>query len=283
MDRYLVGEDGFVPAVELGSEGLEVVSGGIRRRILSAVESGISEASGISDELGIDRQTAYYHLDRLEECGLLESEGSRPARYSVVEAAFYYRPDFVSETDRPPGITDIPEILNGFMEKGSIACGIVVGEPYLHGEYNRRHRFGYLAAELAAALGNYGRRDGEIIYTDGELDKEIRSKPLISVAGPLVNTLSAELEDELPAGFSDDYNAVKTEEKTYSGDNIGYVARSDVNGTPRILAAGIYALGTSAALEALSSRPEELGENGAVVKGTGTKRNVDDVDILEKL
>jgi hypothetical protein len=50
-----------------------------------------------------------------------------------------------------------------------------------------------------------------------------------------------------------------------------------------MMVAGLFGLGTSAAIEALASRAQELGEKGAVVKGYGTKHNIEEVEIVEKL
>lgn len=51
----------------------------------------------------------------------------------------------------------------------------------------------------------------------------------------------------------------------------------------RMVVAGLFGLGTSAAIEALSSRAKELGENGAIIKGYGTKNNIEEFEIIEKL
>jgi hypothetical protein len=180
-------------------------------------------------------------------------------------------------------LENVPEILQGFVENRKIKARIIIGAPYPHGEHDRRHKTAYKAGEISAILGNYGRRRQQLIYTDTELDGKIRERPLISVAGPLVNTLSGELNGKLPAKFTASHDKIITEKNTYSGDEAGFIAKTDVDGRERIVVAGLFGLGTSAAIEALSSRPGSLGENGAVVRGYGTKHNIEEVEVVEKL
>jgi hypothetical protein len=112
---------------------------------------------------------------------------------------------------------------------------------------------------------------------------KVMDKPLISVAGPLVNTFSAELNSKMPAKFTETNNEILTKENSYSGDETGLVARVEIEGRKRMLVAGLFGLGTSAAIYALANKAEQLGSNGAVVKGYGTKHNIEEVEILEKL
>ena len=283
MFHYLVKEDEFLPVKELNEAGLEALSSDIRREILEKASSENLKVSDLVEDLGLDRQTAYYHLEKLEDSGILESKGSRPKVFSADSSAYYFRPDFVEPEDNPLMLENVPEILNGFVENRSIKAKIVVGAPYPHGEYDRRHKTAYKAGELSAVLGNYGSRREQMIYTDTELNDKLRKKPLISVAGSLVNTFSGEVNNKMPAKFTKDHDHIITKENTYSGDETGFVARTEIDGKPRMLVAGLYGLGTSAAIEALSSRSQELGEKGAVVKGYGTKHSIEEVKIVEKL
>jgi DNA-binding transcriptional ArsR family regulator len=283
MFHYLVKEDEFLPVKEVDEEGLKALNSEIRRKILQKASEKKVSIEDLTEELNIKQQATYYHVEDMVESGLLEASEGRPRYFEAENTAYYFRPGFVEPEDNPLMLENVPEILRGFVENRKINARIVVGAPYPHGEHNRRHKGAYRAGELSAILGNYGRRREQLIYTDTELNDDLRGRPLISVAGPLVNTLSDEMNGKLPAKFTDSHDKIITEENTYSGDETGLIARTEVNGELRMVVAGLFGLGTSAAIEALASRAEELGENGAVVRGYGTKHSIEEVQIVEKL
>jgi DNA-binding transcriptional ArsR family regulator len=283
MFHYLVKEDEFLPAKEIDEKGLKALEDEQRRKILNMVSERDMTVSELVSELDMGRQTLYYNLEKLQEGGLIASEGSRPKYFSSDIAAYYFRPENVEPEQNPLMLENVPDILEGFVEDRKIDARVIVGAPYPHGEHDRRHKNAYKAGEITAILGNYGRKRQQLIYMDTEVDEKIRERPLISVAGPLVNTLTDELNSEMPAKFTEGHDRIITENSTYSGDETGFIAKAEVEGKERIVVAGLFGLGTSAAIEALSSRAQELGENGAVVKGYGTKHSIEEVEIVEKL
>lgn len=283
MFHYLVKEDEFLPAKQIDEKGLKALEDEQRRKILNMVSERDMTVSELVSELDMGRQTLYYNLEKLQEGGLIASEGSRPKYFSSDIAAYYFRPENVEPEQNPLMLENVPDILEGFVEDRKIDAKVIVGAPYPHGEHDRRHKNAYKAGEITAILGNYGRKRQQLIYMDTEVDEKIRERPLISVAGPLVNTLTDELNSEMPAKFTKGHDRIITENSTYSGDETGFIAKAEVEGKERIVVAGLFGLGTSAAIEALSSRASELGENGAVVKGYGTKHSIEEVEIVEKL
>lgn len=283
MFHYLVKEDEFLPVKEVDEKGLKSLNSDIRRKILEKASEKKVSIEDLTEKLDIKQQAAYYHVEDMLDSGLLEASDGRPRYFSAENSAFYFRPDFVEPEENPLMLENVPEILQGFVENRKIEARIIVGAPYPHGEHNRRHKTAYKAGEITAILGNYGRRRQQLIHTDTELDEKIRERPLISVAGPLVNTLSDELNGKLPAKFTESHDKIITEENTYSGDETGFIAKTQIEDKERMVVAGLFGLGTSAAIEALSSRASELGENGAVVKGYGTKHSIEEVEIVEKL
>ena len=283
MFHYLVKEDEFLPAKQIDEKGLKALEDEQRRKILNMVSERDMTVSELVSELDMGRQTLYYNLEKLQEGGLITSEGSRPKYFSSDIAAYYFRPENVEPEKNPLMLENVPDILEGFVEDRKIDARVIVGAPYPHGEHDRRHKNAYKAGEITAILGNYGRKRQQLIYMDTEVDEKIRERPLISVAGPLVNTLTDELNSEMPAKFTEGHDRIITENSTYSGDETGFIAKAEVEGKERIVVAGLFGLGTSAAIEALSSRAQELGENGAVVKGYGTKHSIEEVEIVEKL
>lgn len=283
MFHYLVKEDEFLPVKEIDEKGLKSLNSDIRRKILEKASKKKVSIEDLTEKLDIKKQAAYYHVEDMLDSGLLEATDGRPRYFATEDSAYYFRPDFVDPEENPLMLENVPEILQGFAENRKIKARIIVGAPYPHGEHDRRHKTAYKAGEISAILGNYGRRREQLIHTDTELDEKLRQSPLISVAGPLVNTLSDELNGKMPAKFTESHDKIITEENTYSGDETGFIAKTEVEGKKRLVVAGLFGLGTSAAIEALSSRAGELGEKGAVVRGYGTKHNIEEVEIVEKL
>jgi len=283
MFHYLVKEDEFLPVKEVDEGGLDALSSDIRRKILGKASEKKISIQDLVESLDLNQQTAYYHVEQMVESGLLEASEGRPRYFETDNSAYYFRPDFVEPEENPLMLENVPDILQGFIENRKINTRIVVGAGFPHGKHNRRHKAAYKAGELSAVLGNYGRRGEHMIYIDTQLDESLRERPLISVAGPLVNTFSDELNGKMPVKFTEDHDRIITENSSYSSDETGFVARREIDERLRMVVAGLFGIGTSAAIEALASRPGELGEKGAVVKGYGTKHSIEEVEILEKL
>lgn len=285
MFHYLIKEDEFLPVKEIDQDGLEALNSDIRRNILKQASEQKITVQDIVEELGIGEQSIYYHIENLVNQGLLDVTEGKPKYFEAENSAYYFKPDFVEPEENPLMLENVPEILKGFVKNRKIKGRIIVGAPYPHGEHDRRHKTSYKAGEISAILGNYGKKREQLIHTDTELEnnEKLEEKPLISVAGPLVNTLSSELNSNMPAKFTETHDKIITEENTYSGDETGLVARAEVKGKERMMVAGLFGLGTSAAIYALANKASQLGENGAVVKGYGTKHNIEEVEIVEKL
>lgn len=285
MFHYLVKEDEFLPVKQVDEDGLEALNSEIRRRILRTASEQKVTVEDIVKELDLGEQSAYYHVEQLVEHELLDTTGGKPKYFEAENSAYYFKPGFVEPEENPLMLENVPEILQGFVENRKIKARIIVGAPYPHGEYDRRHKTGYMAGEISAILGNYGKKRQQLIHTDTEFEKNERleSKPLISVAGPLVNTLSNKINSQMPSKFTESHDKIITEQNTYSGDEIGFVARTEIEGEKRMMVAGLFGLGTSAAIYALANKAGQLGDRGAIVKGYGTKHRIEEVEILEKL
>lgn len=285
MFHYLIKEDEFLPVKKIDQDGLEALNSDIRRNILKQASEQKLTVQDIVEELGIGEQSIYYHIENLVDQGLLDVTEGKPKYFEAENSAYYFKPDFVEPEENPLMLENVPEILKGFVKNRKIKGRIIVGAPFPHGDHERRHKTSYKAGEISAILGNYGKKREQLIHTDTELEnnEKLEEKPLISVAGPLVNTLSSELNSSMPAKFTETHDKIITEENTYSGDETGLVARTEVKGKERMMVAGLFGLGTSAAIYALANKASQLGENGAVVKGYGTKHNIEEVEIVEKL
>ncbi len=283
MFHYLIKEDEFLPVQEISETGLDALNSSERRKMLDIISDNQVSVSELAEELDMDRQTLYYNLEKLSEAELIDSEGSRPKYYSSDSVAYYYRPENVEPEENPVAMGEVPELMEGFVEQRRIKTRIVVGAPYPHGENDRKHRTSYLAADLACQLGNYGSRSKQLIYSDVEAEN-LDDAPEIIIGGFRVNQKAKELYTRFPAKFSSSGQEILTDTgNSYTGADTGYISKTIIDGVPKMIVAGISGLGTSAAIRALSSRIDELGSKGAVVRGYGTKERVEEVKILEKL
>lgn len=286
MFDYLVKEDEFLPVKSLKEKDLDILGSKVRREILRRCGEKPRKVSELAEGMDMDRQTVYYHLGKLKDAGLLKSEGAHPRMFSSEESALYYRPEYVEPIENPAYLSNTPGILEGFVKERRIKTKIIVGAPFPHGEYGRRHRTAYKAGDVACVLGNYGRKSKQLVHTDVEVENNptLMENPLILVAGPRVNTITKKLNDSMPIKFDSSGDRILTgDRKSFSGEEIGFVAREEIDGNLRMIVAGISGIGTSAAIEALYSRAKELGKKGSVVQGFGTKENIEEIKILHRL
>lgn len=285
MFNYLVKEGEFLPAKEIDENGLDALNSEIRRKILKLASKEEKTTKELLKNLEIDKQTLYYNLNKLEKTNLIEVKGGRPKYYKTENAAYYYEPEHVEKEDNPLILQETPKIFEGFIEKRQFTGKVVVGSPYPHGEYERRHRTSYMAGNLCFLIGNYSRSSKNVIITDTKVEdqKSYSEKPLISVSGPKVNTLSKKINHKMPIKFSETLDQILTPQNTYKSSEYGLISKGEINDQPRMMAAGLSGIGTSAAIEALSQRADELSNKGNVVRGYGTKNNIEDVEIVEKI
>jgi DNA-binding transcriptional ArsR family regulator len=283
MFHYLVKEDEFLPAREINQKGLKALQDKQRRKILNLLSEKEMTVSDMEEQLNIGRQTLYYNLEKLQNGGLIDSEGSKPKHFTSDIAAYYFKPENVEPEENPVMLDDVPEMLEGFIKDRRVKARIVVGAPYPHGENNRRHRTSYKVGDIACELGNYGSRSKQLVYTDVEAQR-MEEAPEIMVGGFRVNELTRNSYTKFPIKFSASGDEILTKSgNSYTGADTGYVTRTEIDGVPKMIAAGISGLGTSAAIKSLASRVNQFGKEGVVVRGYGTKELVEEVEILEKI
>ncbi len=258
----------------------------------------------IAEKLGIHEQRVYYHINKLKESGLVEV--SREERRGGALCKFY-RPtaeafgfnmsDRWSRSKKSTLKTDSGTLnfFSDFIDSGVFGGSIVVGSPKEHGPFMTAARDGHYAIQLGLYLGGFCDTGNRFVV---KLDTEVKAeealdRDLILVGGPITNTVSRDINEGLEVGF-DWENRWKIVSKitgnSYSDENIGLVAKVDVNGHSRILLSGLDFEGTKTCILGVTQQPKKVLEGynrGSdfyrVIKGLDRDGDgkTDDIEVLE--
>lgn len=258
----------------------------------------------IAQDLDVHEQKVYYHIRKLEELDLVEV--SRKERKGGALCK-YYRPKagafgFNLTKDwkkmKSPKL-DLPENLlsffSEFMEDGIFQGSIVVGSPKDHGPFMTSARDGHYAVQLGIFLGNFCDLENRFVV---KLDTEVKAedalnRDLMLIGGPITNTISRDLNEELKVRFDWEKTWKIVSERSdneYSGENLGLLAKIQHNGHTRILLSGLDFKGTKTCIIAITQNYGEIlkdykpGEEFyRVIKGLDRDGDgkTDDVEILE--
>lgn len=256
----------------------------------------------LAQELGVDLQKVYYHVQKLERAGLIKvireerRKGGVCKYYSTSARAFGFELSSNKELLKPR-----EEKLKHFFQEflGSRFNGlIVVGAPTPHGPYLTAARDGYCAVQLAMWLGNYCELPEQWVVkldTEVKTSKELKQN-LIVIGGPIANTLSAELNPKLKVRF--EYEAgwqIRSGRsgKCYREEEVGLIAKFrnpfDFDKVV-VMLAGLRYAATKACVLALTKYPQIVlkhyavdQEFYAVIKGLDKDGDgvVDEIRVLE--
>jgi len=207
-----------------------------RRRILDIVSEEPSYPAAVAKKLGISKQKAYYHFEKLLDAELLEKiderelSGGKAKVYSTAKDALHY--DLNGRGEKmflPPDNSSVERFLSPLIEEGKINGEIVVGSPEPHGEDRVRAMDGHLSGDLAAKLGNYGKMEGEVVKLDTQLksDENYQGNYLI-LGGILTNTASRKFNGAFPVKFTGEsfpYREARTPEEKFSDRDIGFISK----------------------------------------------------------
>ena len=140
---------------------------------------------------------------------------------------------------------------------------IIVGSPDPHGPEGARSRDGYYAIDIALILGSLTSGVHQIsARIDTELRQdELTQNNLIIIGGPVVNSITARLNDYLPIQFDkqDIYSTIS--KKRFDRDETGIIVKTPhpLNKSKMILViAGKRIAGTRAALLALLKKLDQV-------------------------
>lgn len=303
MPEFLRRDKGEIAdAEELDAEKAKALTDETRRKIIHILAEKPSYPARIASELGIGKQQAYYHFQKLEDAGLIVKDREEKKSGGM---ATYYRPssdgyllDLGSggRKEMLPGDNgDVRAFLDPLVCEGEIHGTIIVGSPDQHGEHQVRARDGHLAGEIGAKLGNFGDSSGLEIRLDTEVvrDNDFDDN-FVLLGGLLTNTVTRKFNEYLPAKFSEEsfpYHEIHSPEATYSDGSIGVVQKIQNPENPEkavYLVAGIRNRGTEGAVRAFKNLEDiiegyEEGEFYIIVKGLDMDGDgeIDDYEVVE--
>lgn len=302
MVEFLRNREEHVEAGELNEDKLKALNDTTRIEILQILADKPIYPSKVADKLGISKQKAYYHFEKLKEAELIEEHDQEKHSGGL---ATYYRPKnpgFIMDLGMGGEKAFIPEFsqelkrfLSPLVEDGELNGSIVVGSPDQHGPDQVRARDGYLAGEVSMKIGGYAEKSGEAVVLDTEVVRDsLFDDNLLVLGGILTNTVTKKFNDAFPASFSGEsfpYHELKTPESSFTDENIGVVAKADNPEDSEkavYMVAGIRSAGTRAAVKAFKNLEDLVteyrgGEFYAVVRGLDMDGDgkIDDYKVLE--
>ncbi|MFH0875150.1 MAG: helix-turn-helix domain-containing protein [archaeon] len=282
---------------------LKIIDHPIRLKIVQMLAKKPMYPAEIAKELKMHEQKVYYHIKQMTNTGILEVterkeiRGTTAKKFSpkclsfAVSFAENWKP-FVEISKKENEKT--ANFLSDFIREGNLSANIVVGSPDPHGPFKARARDGHYAIDLGVFLGKYCELTKEFA-TKLDVDVDLKdSRNLIVVGGPVTNLICAEINNYLPAKFSDKEPwGIITKKSTYTEDSIGLIAkiRNPFNKDFSILVlAGIRFIGTKVAVMAITreidliiTRYANLPEFYCVVHGYDLDGDgkIDSVELVE--
>lgn len=270
MGKYVEteGRPWAITSLPRRAEELKAACSPLAQRILQLLAKQGAYNSEIAHELDLPEQRIHYHIRRMLAAGLIreaervEVGGVVAKRYALAAPAFTML--LGSAEERP----DLPEriagLLDPFVSAGRAAFRIIVGSPDAHGPYRARARDGSFAADLTLYLGSMLQSPPKsVVRFDTECAPKDLKENLIVIGGPIVNTVTLDINPHLPIQFSEDGKRLAAHE-----EDAGLIARIPNPYNPvrqLLLLAGVRQQGTRSAVlacitmsEAVLSRPATI-------------------------
>lgn len=298
------GEMSSLPARELSFSQIKSLSSQLAQKIALEIAKKPSYAMEIAKKLKVNEQKVYYHIRKMEKARIIEVsrtetiQGASANVYSITEPAFVIKLREFQTTQKIAFEKQPTEFLEPFIEEGQLNAVIIVGSPDPHGPEKARSRDGYYGIDLALFLGSFLNYLPELnVKLDTEARAEDLQKNLIIIGGPVVNTITGQLNDKLPVRFDKANNwciISSISGKSYHSDETGIIEKikNPFNTKKSILlVAGKRYMGTRAVMLAFIKHFKEICEgnkfnkeiNAKVVEGVDLDSDgiVDEIDILE--
>lgn len=262
--------------------------------------------SRAASKLGISKQLASIHVNRMVEVGLLkevgqiELHGGRAKLYRVaaggVASVFSNRAwrKAVQPVNMPEKLS---EFLHPFVVGGKLNGLVVVGSPHPHGPFRAVATDGHYGFQIGLLIGKFV-RDVEDFAV--RLDVDVRSEKLYAenlllLGGPGTNIITSMVNKELPIKFMENnyWAGLVATKQVYTSEFAGLIAKTPNPFNPDktiIVLAGLRAAGTKASVIALTKFWNILLANydgqkkwAAVVEGLDLDGDgkIDSVEILE--
>ncbi len=259
------------------------------RRILALLKDREMYPMEMAKALGVNEQTLYYHVRKLEAAGFIRPVrsvfvgGIRTTYYALTSEAFFERVGDFHPIRRIP--SEPPRILKGIVENGEFVAKIVVGSPMSHGELGTAARDIEAVSDLGLFLGSF-LNTTELSTVRDTFVKDLTGS-FVVVGGPLVNMVMKKINSKLPIRFEKDRWKVfsRLTKKRYVGDDVGIVMNVENPFSKRrriLVVAGCTHRGTRAAVVALVKHSTSLSMTN-VVRGLDLDSDgvIDDAKVLE--
>lgn len=271
MGRYIEteGEGSWaVAALPRDATQLKTACSPLAQRILQILAERGAYNSEIAHSLDIPEQRVHYHVRRLLAAGLIreaervEVGGVVAKRYELTAPAFTMI--LGRSEERPARAESIVGLLEPFISGGKAAFRIIVGSPDAHGPFRARARDGSFAADLAIYLGSMlSSPPGSVVRFDTECSANDLEENLIVIGGPIVNTVTLDINTRLPVQFSEDGKRIAEHE-----EDAGLIARipNPYNTSRQLLVlAGVRQQGTRSAVLACITMTETVLQREATI------------------
>ncbi len=294
-------------AKELNYIQIKPLTSELANKILMELAKVPSYPMELAKKLNVHEQKIYYHIRKLEKERVIHVtktdsvHGAMANFYALVEPSFVIKYTDFQESQKI-GI-DMEEqtsytILDPFIENGQLNAVIIVGSPDPHGPEKARSRDGYYGIDFALFLGSF--LNG-ISILNVKLDTESRTEHLqnniILLGGPVVNSVTASINQKMPIRFNKEnnwsiYSTISNKE--YHSDEVGIIVKMKNPFNKKrfaLVVAGKRHAGTRAVMIAFIKHFKEIAKGNKfndkvfakIVEGVDLDSDgiVDEVEILE--
>ena len=290
-----------LPAKELLKDGIGAISSELSQRIVGALAKEPLYPAELAKHLKVHEQKVYYHIRNLEKAGIIgivrkeTKQGAVANYYGATQPAFVVRFREFEATNKIAQARNESSYLEPFIENGQLNALIIVGSPDPHGPDKARSRDGYYGMDLALFLGTFLQY---VPKFNVKLDTEVRDEDLLNnlilIGGPIVNKVTAKVNDKLPIRFENGNIYSSVSKETYPQDECGIIvkAKNPLNKDKSVLVvAGKRFSGTRAAIIAFLKNFDRIREGNLrdqsvkahVVEGIDLDSDsiIDDVEFRE--
>jgi DNA-binding transcriptional ArsR family regulator len=267
-----------LPAKSLSERQLRVVASPLAQRVLKELASKPTYPRDLAKRLNKHEQLIYYHIRKLEKAGLIEVSkkqevhGTAASIYSPTAPAYVFALKDFTEAHKIPGLKTRPdEFLSPIIDNSEFNGVIIVGSPDPHGPEMARSRDGYYGIDLALFFGTFlNHLDDLSVRLDTEVRTEDLQKNLILIGGPVVNTITQQVNDRLPLKFDSEKNwsiNSSISGKVYHADECGIIVKIKNPFNPKkwvLVVAGKRYAGTRAVTLAFIKYFSEIAKGNSI-------------------
>jgi predicted transcriptional regulator len=294
-----------LPAKEIASRDIKVVGSVLAQAILNELAKQPMYPMELAKKLKVNEQKIYYHIRNLEKVKIISEvrssiiQGATAHYYALKEPAFVVRFKEFQTTQKIKELEMQPKsFLEPFIEDGKLNASIIVGSPDPHGPEKARSRDGYYGIDFALFLGTHLNYVTSLhVLLDTEVRTEDLQNNIILIGGPVVNTVTEKINNNLEIYFDKENNwrIISTvSKKVYHSDETGIIVKqkNPFNRKKSILViAGKRYAGTRAVMIAFIRYFDEIIKGNKydskifakVVEGIDLNSDgvVDDIEFLE--